>query len=107
MPESMFYYLNYHHSDEATQLQRLMKRNDLSQEDALQRIHSQVPLETKRKQADFVIKNNGSIADTRRAVEGLHKRLCSSYAHWKLRLGLLGGMLLIGGAIYALSSFII
>ena len=50
--------------DEPTQLQRLMERNSLSEEDALARIHSQMPLKEKLKLADEVIDNNGTILET-------------------------------------------
>jgi len=51
------------------QLQRLMVRNNLSQEDAQKRIDSQMPIAEKVKQADFVINNNGSIMDTYKQVQ--------------------------------------
>lgn len=50
--------------DENIQLQRLMDRNKLSKEEALARIHSQMPLIDKIKLADAVINNNGTIAET-------------------------------------------
>lgn len=39
-------------------LHRLMSRNDLSQEEALKRLHSQINIEDKKKMADFVIDNS-------------------------------------------------
>ncbi|ARJ71596.1 dephospho-CoA kinase [Latilactobacillus sakei] len=44
------------------QLARLMARNQLSREDALKRINSQASLVEKRDRADFVIDNQGSLA---------------------------------------------
>lgn len=44
------------------QLARLMARNQLSHEDALKRINSQASLTEKRDRADFVIDNQGSLA---------------------------------------------
>ena len=44
------------------QLARLMARNQLSREDALRRINSQASLAEKRDRADFVIDNQGSLA---------------------------------------------
>ena len=44
------------------QLARLMVRNQLSREDALKRINSQASLVEKRDRADFVIDNQGSLA---------------------------------------------
>ncbi|XP_071507369.1 dephospho-CoA kinase domain-containing protein-like [Diadema antillarum] len=88
--------------DKDVQLQRLMKRNDLTREDALQRIHSQMPLEAKRDLADLVIDNNGSLADTRQAVLRVHQQLQSSYAHWLPRLALGGFLLVAGTALYSI-----
>ncbi|ANB62289.1 dephospho-CoA kinase [Anoxybacteroides amylolyticum] len=54
--------------DEAIQLERLMKRNGFSQEDALARIRSQMPLSEKKACADVVIDNNGTIDQTRQQL---------------------------------------
>ncbi|WP_442595402.1 dephospho-CoA kinase [Neobacillus sp. D3-1R] len=51
--------------DEATQLQRLMSRNPLSEQEALARIHSQMPLKNKVNLADEVINNNGTLEVTK------------------------------------------
>lgn len=56
--------------DTATQKERLMKRNtDLSNEDAVNRIQSQMPLKDKAQKADVVIDNEGTIDATRKQVE--------------------------------------
>ncbi|MFM7204387.1 MAG: dephospho-CoA kinase [Myxococcota bacterium] len=57
--------------DAETQLQRLMKRNNLSEADARARINSQLSLEEKKARADVVIDNGGSFEETRRQVEVL------------------------------------
>ncbi|KAL5791789.1 hypothetical protein ACOSP7_000383 [Xanthoceras sorbifolium] len=49
--------------DTETQLQRLMARDRTSEEDAKNRINSQMPLDIKRTKADIVIDNNGSLDD--------------------------------------------
>lgn len=51
--------------DEKTQLDRLMGRNGLSEEEALLRIRSQMPLKDKIVLADEVIDNNGTIEQSR------------------------------------------
>jgi dephospho-CoA kinase len=51
------------------QLQRLMKRNALSEAEALARIASQLPLEEKAQHATWIIDNSGSIDATRAQVE--------------------------------------
>ncbi|EIL84223.1 dephospho-CoA kinase [Bacillus altitudinis] len=53
------------------QLSRLMKRNDLSQEEALNRIHSQQPLEEKCQKADRVIENTKDLAFIRKQLENI------------------------------------
>ncbi|WP_391557332.1 dephospho-CoA kinase [Robertmurraya sp.] len=58
------------------QLQRLMDRNLLTKEEALARIQSQMPIEDKRKLADKVINNNGTIDDTK-------KQLIELLTDWK------------------------
>ncbi|WP_413308338.1 dephospho-CoA kinase [Bacillus sp. 1P10SD] len=50
------------------QLERLMKRNNLSADDAKARIQSQMPLNEKIKLADAVIDNNGSIEKTNKQL---------------------------------------
>lgn len=53
---------------EETQLSRLMTRNALSQEEAEKRIAAQLSLQEKRKRADVLIDNNGSLEVTRKQV---------------------------------------
>jgi dephospho-CoA kinase len=50
--------------DEKTQLERLMKRNGFSEEEAIMRIRSQLPLKEKINLSDELINNNGSIEET-------------------------------------------
>ncbi|MEZ2716775.1 dephospho-CoA kinase [Niallia circulans] len=50
--------------DQDTQITRLMKRNDLSYEQALKRINAQMPLQEKLALADEVINNNGSMEES-------------------------------------------
>ncbi|KPB05448.1 dephospho-CoA kinase [Bacillus sp. CHD6a] len=50
---------------EKTQLKRLMERNDLTEKEATDRIHSQMPLTEKVKLSHAVIDNNGTIAKTK------------------------------------------
>jgi dephospho-CoA kinase len=57
--------------DENIQLQRLMDRNSLTDQDALARIQSQMPLSEKVSLADAVINNNGSLQDTKRQLNDI------------------------------------
>jgi dephospho-CoA kinase len=50
--------------DPSVQLARLMRRNHLTAEQAKLRIRAQMPQDEKRKHADFVIDNSGTLAQT-------------------------------------------
>ncbi|MFC4183556.1 dephospho-CoA kinase [Saccharococcus thermophilus] len=54
--------------DDEVQLERLMKRNGFSKEEALARIRSQLPLREKVKKADAVINNNGTVEETKQQL---------------------------------------
>ncbi|PIK37859.1 putative dephospho-CoA kinase domain-containing protein [Apostichopus japonicus] len=71
--------------DEETQLERLKTLRNLTQEEAVSRIQSQLPLSEKSKLADHVLDNSGKLETTKAAVARLHAQFNSSYAHWKLR----------------------
>ncbi|MPQ26305.1 dephospho-CoA kinase [Bacillus paralicheniformis] len=53
------------------QLERLMKRNRLTEDEALNRIHAQHSLDEKKKKADAVIDNSGSLKDTEAQLDQL------------------------------------
>jgi dephospho-CoA kinase len=61
--------------DRQTQINRLMVRDSLTQQQAEMRIASQLSLEEKKQRADVVIDNSGSPDSTRRQVENLWERL--------------------------------
>ncbi|GIN91790.1 dephospho-CoA kinase [Siminovitchia terrae] len=61
-----------------TQLERLMERNAFTEEEAISRIASQMPLQEKVKMADAVIDNNGSMEETERQLEQLIEK-------WKMK----------------------
>ena len=60
---------------EETQLSRLMTRNALSQEEAEKRIAAQLSLQEKRKRADVLIDNNGSLEETLRQIRDALQKL--------------------------------
>lgn len=62
---------------EQLQLERLMTRNALSRDDALARIHSQMPIEKKRILADIVIDNSGSLELTQKRTVAVYHQLKS------------------------------
>jgi len=63
--------------DEDEQIKRLIKRNNLSKDEALQRIKSQMPMKEKVKMADYVIDNSNSLDKTKKQVEKIWKSLIS------------------------------
>ncbi|GAJ99358.1 dephospho-CoA kinase [Geomicrobium sp. JCM 19055] len=60
--------------DEDVQLQRLMERDQSTEEEAKSRMNSQMPLREKRQYADEIINNNGSIEETTRQVRKTLKK---------------------------------
>ncbi len=56
------------YADAQTQLNRLVERDGCSAQRALARINAQMPIEEKRKKAQFVIDNRGDLENTRRQV---------------------------------------
>ncbi|MGI9430851.1 MAG: dephospho-CoA kinase [Myxococcota bacterium] len=57
------------------QISRQLERNDYDRAEAERRIDSQISIEEKRKQADHVIDNSGSLEDTARQVRELFSAL--------------------------------
>ena len=62
--------------DPDQQLQRLQKRNQLSFDQAQDRIHSQMPLSEKIKIADVVLDNSSDLATLQQQVDQALKRSC-------------------------------
>lgn len=67
------------------QLQRLMKRDGSTRDDASSRLRAQLPIASKVGYADIVIDNSGSPADLEDQVDALVKRL-KREAGWSWRL---------------------
>lgn len=57
------------------QLQRLMERDGISEEQAEARLSSQLDIEQKKQLADIVIDNSGTLADTEQQVDKLWQRM--------------------------------
>jgi dephospho-CoA kinase len=57
------------------QIRRLVDRDALTEQEALQRISAQIPIEEKRKYANFLIDNQGSIEFTQRQVDTIWAEL--------------------------------
>jgi dephospho-CoA kinase len=60
---------------EAVQVERLMARDRISSEQALQKVRSQMPIEEKRKYATMVIDNSGTCEETREQVLSVYRHL--------------------------------
>lgn len=60
---------------EPVQLERQMRRDGRDRDEALRRIRAQMPLDEKRRLADHVIDNSGSLEDTERQVRALYRQL--------------------------------
>jgi len=57
------------------QIQRLMRRDGISREEARRILDAQMPIDEKAARADFVIRNEGDVEETRKQVTALWKRL--------------------------------
>ncbi|XP_037800029.1 dephospho-CoA kinase-like [Penaeus monodon] len=92
--------------EDEIQLERLLTRNQYTEKEAIARIEAQMPLEKKCSMADIIIENSGSLANTRKQVEGIVRLLRSSNYHIYNRV-VYGGMLLafISLAIFLLYWF--
>ncbi|KAK2716682.1 dephospho-CoA kinase domain-containing protein-like [Artemia franciscana] len=83
--------------DEETQLERLQKRMDMTEEEAKKRIAAQMPLKEKCDMSDFVIDNTGPRENTKEETEKIIQYLQSLNLHWenKLRMFLLSLAILV------------
>jgi len=59
------------------QLQRVIARDRLSEEEALQRIQSQMPLLEKIKYADYIIENSGRFSETNEQIKHIFTELAN------------------------------
>jgi len=59
------------------QLQRVIARDRLSEEEALQRIQSQMPLLEKIKYADYIIENSGRLSETNEQIKHIFTELAN------------------------------
>ena len=62
--------------DRETQVARLMKRNQITREDAERRIAAQMSSDEKRRYADYEIDTTGTFEETRQRVIALYRQLC-------------------------------
>ena len=63
------------YAPEHIQVKRLMKRDNISEADAVARVRSQMPIEEKKNRATIVIDNSGTMEDTRKQTLEIFKTL--------------------------------
>ncbi|WP_412521055.1 dephospho-CoA kinase [Staphylococcus simulans] len=59
------------YASESIQVERLMERNDLTLEEAKARVYSQISIDKKRRMADRVIDNRGTMLELKQNLEAL------------------------------------
>jgi dephospho-CoA kinase len=62
---------------ETVQIRRLMEREGIGEEEARRMIRAQMPIEEKKRMADYLIDNSGTLEETERQVDHLWRRLIS------------------------------
>jgi len=67
--EKEFDYILLISAKKSTQIKRILERDNRSENDALNIINSQMPLDEKKERSDFVIENDGSIQDLEKKVD--------------------------------------
>lgn len=65
------------YADRETQLNRILKRDNLSKDEAISRINSQMSIEDKRKQADVIIENKGDLKELEHQIDDKLKEILS------------------------------
>ncbi|XP_065348943.1 dephospho-CoA kinase [Cloeon dipterum] len=91
--------------EEDQQLERVIKRGQLSEERANARVKAQMPLEDKCNKANFVLDNSEDLSHLEKQVDQLIVTLRASNAHWKMRIYFISSMMLIFYLIVYLYSF--
>ena len=61
------------------QIQRIQTRNNLSLEDAIKRVDSQIDIEIKRSKSDFVIENTSDLKTLQNNIESFLQVFLSHY----------------------------
>ena len=76
--QTLFDKIIFINTDENIRLERLMSRNNMSEEDAWKRINAQVKAEEKIPKSDFVIDNNSSLENLREQIEKVLSNICQT-----------------------------
>ncbi|KAL7744546.1 hypothetical protein ACLKA6_017065 [Drosophila palustris] len=86
--------------DPDKQLERLLERNELSVEEAKERVESQMPMEIKCERSHFVIDNNGSIEETEAETMRIYHLMQKSKKHLYNRFIFLTALLFVCSTMY-------
>jgi dephospho-CoA kinase len=73
--EQMFDYIIVVYTSLKRRLERVMKRDEQSREEVMARVRRQIPLEDKRKWADFVINNDRSPKELKKQTEEIFEKI--------------------------------
>ena len=73
--EDLFDKIIFVFADDETRLERLMNRNNLTQEEALKRINSQMSQFMKLEESDYVFHNNGTLDNLRNQVKDFVEKI--------------------------------
>jgi dephospho-CoA kinase len=65
-------------ADPEIQVKRVMERDGLSEKEARQRLAAQLPIDEKVRRADYVIRTDGTFADTDRQVKDVWQQLVAT-----------------------------
>jgi dephospho-CoA kinase len=63
------------YTPKSLQIERLMKRDNISEEEALLKISNQMDIEKKKELATFIIDNSSSLKNLQNEVENLKEKL--------------------------------
>jgi dephospho-CoA kinase len=62
-------------ASESAQVERLLRRRELTEKEAVEMLKTQLPIAEKKKVADHVVYNDGTLDDTRRQVRAVWEKL--------------------------------
>ena len=67
------------YTEKSSQLDRLMKRDNISASEALKKIESQMPIEEKIKKSDFILKSEEDFTDTKKNIMDILAKIREEY----------------------------
>lgn len=73
--EQMFAHIIVVYTSLQKRVQRVMKRDNQTRDEVMARVRRQIPLQDKRKWADFVITNDGGLDDLRKQTEDVFEKI--------------------------------